>query len=105
VSPTDLLVSLRRQRLWIALLAACALFLAQLLIAGHETEHIGQVDDGSCEICLVAALLGSPLPQSLSTPAVPYGTPPRESTLAYDPVRQILYPRQRPRAPPTPIRL
>jgi hypothetical protein len=53
----------------LGLLLACALVLAQTLLAAHGVEHLGHGDEAACEVCVVGASLGAGLGTAL--PSVP----------------------------------
>jgi hypothetical protein len=75
VSQAAFLQDLRRRNIG-GLLLACALVLAQTLLAVHALEHLAHLDEDQCEICLLGtplgAALGSAMPAlaSLGTPNV-----------------------------------
>ena len=87
-----------------ALLAACALLCAQVLLAIHQVEHLGHVDESSCEICLAGNALGSSLASSPS--AFPFVPAPAtlEQASGYRPVPTRPFRVHHARAPPTPVR-
>jgi hypothetical protein len=46
-------------------LLACALLLAQTLLAAHAIEHLAHADEDLCEVCLAGAPLGAALGSAL----------------------------------------
>lgn len=60
-----------------SLVLACALLLAQTLLAAHTFEHQAQAHEDLCEVCLAGAPLGAALDAALpdiapdATPAAP----------------------------------
>jgi hypothetical protein len=89
----------------LALLAACLLLFAQLLLALHQLDHLDeQPAELHCDLCAVAAGHGAPLPASplaIATAGVLVGvTPPRiQAAPLLRPFRA-----QTQRAPPAPLR-
>lgn len=90
----------------LALLAACLLLFAQLLLALHQLDHLGeQPAELHCDLCAVATGHGAPLPATsplaIAATGVQLGvTPPR--TQAAPLLRPFRI--QTPRAPPAPLR-
>jgi hypothetical protein len=95
----------RRNIPWAALVAAFALFFAQILLASHESEHLGHGDEESCAVCLAATPIGSPLNSAPSTPTFASGLPLFEWLSAYAAVTETFRSAHHARAPPTPVRL
>lgn len=54
---------------WLALALACALAIAQLLLAGHQLDHADIVEHADCALCLAGGSLDHAATQS--TPAPP----------------------------------
>lgn len=91
---------------WALVLLACVLVLAQVLLAGHQVEHLGHADgDAACAVCLIGGGLGAPLvacPPALAPPAQGLG-PALATGLPSTPVCNSFRP-QAPRAPPVSLR-
>jgi len=51
---------------WKWLLLAGVLLLAQTLLALHEAEHLGHLEEDACSICVLGAPLGAAIPGSAS---------------------------------------
>lgn len=102
MSPTTTPAFPGRRAFWQVLVVAVALFCAQVLLAGHAAEHIGHIEDASCEICLMGAALGSLGPVPASSPSVPQGATPQDAQPGTEGFLEGFYRSQRARAPPTP---
>ncbi len=98
-------MTFRRFFPWIALLAAFALLSAQVLLASHEIEHLGYVDEEACEICLTGAALGPTLVSSRPMLALCANAPPTEPFLHRQTAVRSFYRSHLARAPPTPVLL
>jgi len=82
------------------LLLACALLLAQTLLAAHGIEHLAHADEDLCEVCLAGAPLGAALaeaPPEIARSAV--APLPRADTLTR-PALPVPFNPHLPRAPP-----
>lgn len=88
-----------RERLLVGVLLACALLLAQALLAAHAVEHLGHPDDEPCEICLAAAPL-APAFTSFPSPLICTGQPLPRPLAHPTPAFRATFNPQRPRAPP-----
>lgn len=104
-SPPDAISAMvsRRFKPWTALFAAIVLLCAQVLLASHEVKHLGHADQGSCEVCLVGAPLGSSLASSpLAFPALAASSTVESSSLLQPALRPC---RRSPpaRGPPAPV--
>jgi hypothetical protein len=86
------------------LLAALALFQAQILLASHEIEHLEHVDDGACEVCLSGNAIGSPLASSPSIPLFPPAPATLEQAPVFWPISLSCFHVHHARAPPAPVR-
>jgi len=90
---------------WAALFAGIALGCAQILLAGHEIEHLVDFDGGACELCLTASPFDSSLPPEPPALNVPFAQPPLESISGLLSVSSRYFSVHPPRAPPTLIRI
>jgi hypothetical protein len=89
-----------RKHLLGGLLLACALLLAQMLLAAHGIEHLAHADEDLCEVCLAGAPLGAALaeaPPQIASSAVP---PLSRADAVTHPALPVPFNPHLPRAPP-----
>lgn len=83
-----------------SLLLACALLLAQTLLAAHGIEHLAHADEDLCEVCLAGTPLGAALgeaPPQIASSAV---APLHRADALTRPALPVPFNPHLPRAPP-----
>jgi hypothetical protein len=90
----------RRQQPLAGLLLACALLLAQTLLAAHAIEHLAHADEDLCEVCLAGAPLGAALGAALLDSAPNATLPAPQASKLTRPALQAPFNLHPARAPP-----
>lgn len=82
------------------LLLACALLLAQTLLAAHGIEHLAHTDADLCEVCLAGAPLGEALAEAPPEIAGSAAPPLLRADALTRPALPVPFNPHLPRAPP-----
>jgi len=90
----------RRKQPLAGLLLACALLLAQTLLAAHDVEHLGHADEDLCEVCLAGTPLSAALGAALLDGAPNATLPVRQASKLTRPALQAPFNLHPARAPP-----